>query len=348
MLRSRALAYFALVLATFIWGINFIVVKQGIDAWGGQKFAFLAARFWLAFLVFAIIVCVRFVNARRKASDSSLLPERRVKYQALLVGVVLAVGYGSQTWYLQVRSAVSASFLTSTTVLWAALIAKFVLRERVSRSTMIGALIAFTGIILIEAPVGSWQFEWVSFFGLLAAVAFAVEILLVSRFAPVDQSMQWTMISCFSVALLMSIVALVANWQIWTHGPRDSEEILSTSLRTIFTTVKTPSMMFAVIFTGIFATAVALGLQNWAQAQRIGDQRIIDGPRAAILSTLEPVFTTLAAGILILLNLKTPKPPALVALGCFLILCGTLLSELAAAKHRQKTEPDSYHVEKSS
>jgi hypothetical protein len=86
-----------------------------------------------------------------------------------------------------------------------------------------------------------------------------------------------------------------------------------------------------------------LGLQNWAQAQEINEVKVIDGPRAAIISTLEPVFTTLAVGLLILLGLqgRYPDDPTLPAVGCFLILAGTLISEFAAAKRGQQREaPD--------
>jgi uncharacterized membrane protein YidH (DUF202 family) len=97
------------------------------------------------------------------------------------------------------------------------------------------------------------------------------------------------------------------------------------------------SRILAVAFTGVFATAVALGLQNWAQAQEVDHQKIIDGPRAAIISSLEPVFTTSFTLLLALLGLasselfKTPYA----AVGCFLILVGTLVSEFAAARRAQ-------------
>jgi drug/metabolite transporter (DMT)-like permease len=331
MLRRRALAYLALLLAVFIWGVNFLVVEKGVRAWTNQKCAFLAARFWLAFLVYAGIV---FVLRMRGRKDSSKLPWSK-RWQALMVGVVLAAGYGFQTWYLETRTAVSASFLTSTTVLWAAVIAFIFFRETVHRSTFIGALTAFAGIILIEWPTGPVTFKWVSAFGLFAAIAFAIEILLVSRFAPADQSLEWTMISCLGVAVLMTVISLASNLYAWVGVTTGPSQILSLVFQGIYRSARDPSRIFAVAFTGTFATAVALGLQNWAQAQKIGKEPIIDGPRAAIISTLEPVFTSLAVGILILLKLQAPIS-APVALGCALILCGTVLSELAAAKRRQR------------
>ena len=316
MLRRRALAYFALLLAVFIWGVNFLVVKQGIDAWDKQKFTFLASRFWLACLVYAILL-----STRHRSPLGAFNLRKAMYFQAGLVGVVLAAGYGFQTWYLQERSPVNASFLTSTTVLWAPLIA-VLFRQKVYRTTIIGALVALIGIVLIEWQPQALGFDRTSFFALFAAIAFAVEILLVSRFAPPDKSLQWTTISCFSVALIMTLLALLLdNWN-WSR-----EQAMG--------------RVSAVVFTGIFATAVALGLQNWAQAQEIDKVKIIDGPRAAILATLEPVFTTLAVGVLIVIGLRPADPadsslPSFIpALGCLLILIGTLVSELTAAMRSQ-------------
>jgi len=313
MLRRRALAYFALLTAVFIWGLNFVVVKEGISAWKTQEFAFLAARFWLAVLVFGLVLV---------ATHRSLRKAFRLDFptilRASLVGAVLAAGYGFQTWYLAKGSAMSAAFLSSTTVLWAPFLA-IAIRQRVYPATIFGAMIAMTGIVLMEWQNLSWRPDLWHAFAIIAAIAFAIELLLVSRFAPKDATIQWTTVSCIVVALIMTILSIFTeNW--------------SSSQGEITVRVS------AVIFTGIVATAVALGLQNWAQAQEIKNVKIIDGPRAAIISSLEPVFTTLVVGALILMKLQTadPNDKVLPTIGCFFILVGTFVSELAAAKRNQQ------------
>ena len=60
MLRHRALTYFALLFAVFIWGVNFVVVEGAIkEIWQRQEFTFLAARFWLACIVYGMILIAR-------------------------------------------------------------------------------------------------------------------------------------------------------------------------------------------------------------------------------------------------------------------------------------------------
>lgn len=312
-LRRRALAYFALVLAVFIWGINFVIVQNGINAWGERKFTFLAVRFWIACLAYVAVLTLRF-NSLAKAFTL----DRAAIFHAALVGLFLAGGYGFQTWYLADHSAVNAAFLTSTTVLWAPLLAA-ILRQRVFFTTIVGAVVALAGIALIQLQdFQLWPLNLIHWFAMVAAIFFAVEILLVSRFAPGDKAIQWTAVSCLTVAVLMTILAFLReDW----HWSADNAA----------------SRILAVVFTGIFATAVALSLQNWAQAQQIEQSRIIDGPRAAIISSLEPVFTISYLLLLALLGLASPdlfaKPYP--AIGCFLILIGTLLSELAAARREQ-------------
>ena len=312
-LRRRALAYFALVLAVFIWGINFIVVQNGINAWGDRKFTFLAARFWIACIAYAAVLMLRGSSAR------AFTLSRKSIFHAALVGLVLACGYGFQTWYLADHSVVNTAFLTSTTVLWAPLLAAL-FRVRVDVTTIVGAVVALGGIALIQLQgFQLWPLNVNHWFAILAAVFFAIEILLVSRFAPADKAIQWTAVSCLTVAVVMTGFAFVHDTWSW---PTD----------------QAAARVFAVVFTGIFATAVALGLQNWAQAQKVEGAPIIDGPRAAIISTLEPVFTFAFALLLILLGLTKPEELAkpYPAIGCFLILIGTLVSELAAARRTQK------------
>jgi drug/metabolite transporter (DMT)-like permease len=306
LLRYRALAYFALLLAVFIWGVNFNVVKFAMVSWRGRPFTFLAARFWLATVIYGVVLTVR-----HKSLPKAFSLSKSAAFQAAVVGLVLAAGYGLQTWYLAKGSAVSAAFLTSTTVLWAPLLAGL-FGQKFYLSTLTGAFVALIGILIMEVSHMDWGASRMDLIAVLAAVAFAVEILLVSRFAPKDKSIQWTTISCLSVALIMTVLAFFR--ETWDWSPE-----------------LTSQRLFAIVFTGVFATAIALGLQNWAQAQEINQKKIIDGPRAAIISTLEPVFTTLVFVFILRINLS-----AKLAGGCFLILAGTLISELAAAKRSQE------------
>lgn len=316
MFRHRALAYFALVFAVFIWGVNFVVVEGAIKVWEGREFTFLAARFWLACIVYGMILI-----ARHRSLVTAISLNGQTVLRASLVGVVLAAGYGFQTWYYMNKGgAVGAAFLTSTTVIWAAILA-LLFRQRVYATTLIGACLAMIGIVFIEQQSPILGFVSRSWIAIFAAVAFAIEILLVSRYAPKEKSIQWTTVSCLTVACIMTIIALFRErwgWPMDQAAPR----------------------ILTVIFTGTFATAIALGLQNWAQAQEINHVKIIDGPRAAIIATLEPVFTTLAVGILILMGLRATDTSysTLPAMGCLLILIGTLIAEFAAAKRSQKQE----------
>lgn len=313
-LRRRVLAYSALVLAVFIWGINFVIVQNGIDAWGERKFTFLAVRFWIACVAYAAVLIVH----HGSLSKAFTLTPKAI-FHASIVGLVLACGYGFQTWYLVDHSAVNAAFLTSTTVLWAPLLA-VLFRQRVFLTTMGGAVVALVGIALIQLhDFALWPLDLIHWFAVLAAIFFAVEILLVSRFVPSENAIQWTAVSCFTVAVLMTLLAILREDWSWPAEHASSR-------------------ILAVVFTGVFATAVALGLQNWAQAQEVNKSRIIDGPRAAIIATLEPVFTAAFVLLLFLLGLALEEPFATPypAIGCFLILIGTLISELAAARRTQK------------
>jgi drug/metabolite transporter (DMT)-like permease len=314
MIRTRSLAYLAFAAATLIWGANFVVVKTATTAWKGQEFAFLAARFWTALVIYTAILLTR-RHSRRSLSRLTLDSGRH----AALVGIVLAIGYASQTWYLSKGSAVNAAFITSTTVLWAPVFA-FLFGKRVFTATWAGAILAIVGVLMIELPQWNQQTGVGDLLALMAAVAFAVELLLVSRFAPKMHIIQWTALGCFVVAVVMTLLA--AATEDWRWPPE-----------------QTGPRLFAVLFTGIVATALALALQNWAQAQDSRGVKIIDGPRAAILAALEPVFTVLVSAFV----LGDAMGANARTLGCLTILAGTLTSELAAA--RRTLLPSSVGVE---
>lgn len=312
--RHRALTYFAYLSAVFIWGINFVVVERAINVWKDQEFTFLASRFWLAFVIYFAILVVR-----QRSLVKALSLDAKTVVRAALVGIILAAGYGLQTWYyINKGGAIGAAFLTSTTVIWASVLA-MLFGQRVYATTIAGACVAMVGIVFIEPPSPTLESGVRYWIALSAAVAFAIELLLVSRFAPQEKSSQWTAVSCLGVAIIMTIIALFKEAWVWPEG--------QANIRII-----------TVIITGTFATAIALGLQNWAQAQKINNVKIIDGPRAAILATLEPVFTTLAVGVLMLTGLREIERAYSTwpAVGCLLILVGALVSEFAAARRSQQ------------
>ena len=81
-----------------------------------------------------------------------------------------------------------------------------------------------------------------------------------------------------------------------------------------------PRVLVALVITSVFATAVAFGVQSWAQ-------QFTPANHAALIFSLEPVFA-MAASYILLHERLGPRA----VLGCALILAGVLAAELLPPK----------------
>jgi drug/metabolite transporter (DMT)-like permease len=85
----------------------------------------------------------------------------------------------------------------------------------------------------------------------------------------------------------------------------------------------------AVVFTGLFATALAFLVQTWAQ-------RYLSATRTGLILTMEPVFAAITAYLVIGERLQ-----GYAALGAFLILAAVVIVELRlfTPRNRQSSGP---------
>lgn len=107
----------------------------------------LAVAFWRN--AFACLVVVPWALVRRRTEVARLLrDERRVLATAVLSGLVLAVHFGLWVPSLRLTSVTASTALVATTPLWTLLIDRLAGR-RPSRGVVVGALVAFAGVLVI-------------------------------------------------------------------------------------------------------------------------------------------------------------------------------------------------------
>lgn len=252
--RSSTLAAdLALVVVAFIWGTTFVLVKGALQEIG--PFAFLAARFWIAFLVLGLPLLSRLWRG-----------ERSLWRNGGLLGVVLFAAYALQTAGLRTTSASKAAFITGLSVVLVPLLAALWLRQLPRPVAWLSALLATVGLALLSMPLGQ---SLVVGDGLVlgCALMFAIHILLVGRYASRYDPLALSAVQMGVVALLSGLVAPLA--EPWPAR-------------------LSPVVWGAVLFTALLATVLALVLQ-------VSAQRRTPPHRAALLLTLEPVFAALAA-----------------------------------------------------
>jgi drug/metabolite transporter (DMT)-like permease len=276
-------ALFALILVTAVWGITFVQVKDAVEIY--PLFAFLAVRFAIASLTLA-----PFSRGRLRTLD------RRGLVAGAGLGGLLALGYGLQTAGLARTTVSSTGFITGLCVVLTPVTALVLFRSRIARSAWIGVALATVGLAMLSgidagSPVGDGLV-------LIAAQVWALQIVLLERFAPDYDPVALTLVemvaACIgftAIALALGDLSVPHGWTVWG----------------------------ALLVTGIFASALAFLVQTWAQ-------RELSATRTALVFALEPVFAGLAGYLL-----AGDRLGALGWAGGAIIIAGIIVSEPAAA-----------------
>lgn len=248
-MKSSGGATWALVAVAAIWGGAFVIMKPAIEQ--QPLFDFLAIRFTIAALIMLAV----------KPKVVLILKPRMLMIGASL-GLLLGLGYITQTIALQLTTAAITGFLTGTYVVLTPVFGWLFFRHRVSGKVAIGAVLALIGLGLIS--ITGVIIEVGQIWGVVCAVLFAVHIVVLGRFSSGLNTYALTFVQLCVVAVVCWIGALPDGYQ----GPPNVD------------------VWIAVLFTAVFATIFGYFVQTWAQAR-------IDASRVAIILTLEVIFTAL-------------------------------------------------------
>jgi drug/metabolite transporter (DMT)-like permease len=248
-MSARLRADLALVVTAFIWGATFVVVKRALDDF--SPVFFFTVRFTLA----AAMLAVYF---RR-----GWVPRREHLAPGVLVGLCLGVGYALQTVGLETTTPANAGFITGFYIPLVPVLGALYFRRAPAWAEGAGVAIATVGIGLLTWPeTEGLHFRAGDLLVLAAAGAFALHILFVghySKFVP-HGSLSFTQIA------VSAVFGWLTFW--WVEPVRASW---------------TPAVIWALVGTALFATAIALAAQSWAQKHTTAT-------RTALIFALEPVF----------------------------------------------------------
>jgi drug/metabolite transporter (DMT)-like permease len=271
--RSRALM--ALLSVTILWGCTFVWMKQSLNAAerslghpGGAPVValYLGLRFGLAALILAF-----WPRARRGL-------DRGAWRGGAILGVLLFAGFLFQMVGLEGVSPPVSAFLTSLYVVFAAIFAAWMRRARPHLALLAGVALATFGAGFIEGPphLTFGRAEWLT---VVCAFIFALHILATDRItkahAPVPVTLAMFVWTAGLGAAALPITMLRAG---------------APSAADLVNLLREPAFSTPLVLATLFATVLALTLMNQFQ-------RELDPVRAAILFSLEPVWTTLIAMI---------------------------------------------------
>lgn len=286
-------AYFpqlALIFITMIWGSTFLAVQYALNF--SSPMFFVGCRFAVAAVaIFLIsIKSIRGLTLKETAAGT-------------VIGVVIAIGYGTQTIALQSILSSESAFLTALYVPLVPILMWVVCQKRPSSMTWLGTSLAFIGLVLLTGnDIFNIRFSYGQTLTLICAFAVALEIILIGYFAGKVNLRRVTVVQ-LAVASVLSFASM---------------QMVGES------TIPNFSWGLALFAIGLgLASAFIQFVMNWAQ-------RMVDPSRAAIIYSGEPVWAGIFGRI------AGERLPLLTLFGGLLVVLGVLVSELKWKKSKKK------------
>ena len=268
-----------MVFVAAIWGAGFVAQRAGSQYVG--YFIFGAARYILGFLV--VLPFVRHFD----------IPKNLIPW-TILTGVVLFLGSALQQAGITTTTAGNAAFITGLYVVIVPILMAIFTKKPAPAITWVAALIAVIGTLFLSTG-GAIALASGDALELAGAFMWALHLILVSKFSPKINTMQFALLQFFVAGVLNLIFGLIFEFH--TIGGL-------------------PQAWIALVYAGAVSTAIGFTGQVWGQ-------RHAPAVDAALILSLEAVFAALA-GYLFLFERFAP----IQILGCGLIFSAVILSQL--------------------
>ena len=236
---------------TFSWGAAFVLMKDAIDQ--QPVFDFLATRFTLATLVM-IAVRPQVLSAINK----------QLLFRGSILGAALGLAYITQTIGLALTTAAITGFLTGLYVVFTPILFWLISKNKVGKKVIIGTVTAFVALLLIS--FNGFSVDAGQIWLIACALLFALHIIGLSFWTTAKDVYPLTIIQLGAGSAVCWLGAVSDGYQLPPNA----------------------SVWGVVVFTAVFATAVAFLVQTWAQT-------IMDPSRVAIILTTEVIFAAAIA-----------------------------------------------------
>lgn len=190
---SSTLALIALLVVTAVWGSTFLVVRDAVARMPVMDF--IAVRFSVAALVmFAIRP-----NCLKGITRKELL-------NAVLLGLVLGLGYITQTWGLVYASATVSGFITGMFVIFTPVMSFVLLHRRTDIKTWLAVALATVGLGLLS--LNGWSIGFGELLTLFCAFFFALQIVGLGEWSAKYEPYGFALLQIATVAVISLIVAV--------------------------------------------------------------------------------------------------------------------------------------------
>ena len=287
---SKSMSLFSALFCTFIWGTTFIAQDTGMDKIGPLTFN--AARFFVGFLSIMPIALL----IEKKKISKEINNNKKLFFKLLFwIGLFLFLGTFLQQTALLYTDVANAAFFTIFYVPMVPIILFFIYSKSIHWSIWPSVLFCLFGVYLLS-DFSDATIRLGDGLVILCALFWALHIIFIGNF-----------IKNFNLPLFFgALQALVVSFFSF---------IFAIFFETI-TIINILNESISIIYAGVLSGGIAFTLQIYAQ------KNISPAP-AAIIFSLEGVFATIAAWIILNQILGFEN-----IIGCVLILCGVLFSQI--------------------
>lgn len=293
-MKQKLEGIFSLLFATVIWGGAFVAQSAGMDLIGPMTFQ--AVRCALA--VVALILLSALLELRQIKLYFKKWADPKLWITGLLCGVALFVATALQQVALIYTDAGKAGFLTAMYIVIVPLLGVF-LHRKPGINALVGVGIAVVGMYLL-CCAGVSQINIGDVMLLGCAVAFAVQITLVDKFAAQLDTLR---LNCIQ-ALVVTVISCV--FMVFERP----------ELQTILT------CWLPLGYAGVLSMGAGYSLQIFGQKR-------LEPTGASMIMSLESVFAVVFGALILQERMSLFE-----AIGCLLVFAAVILSQLPDKKKR--------------
>ncbi len=255
-----------LVLLTMLWGSSFVLLKDALDDFPAGSL--MGLRFSLSALALLPLV------GRSLQPSNGRLPPGLLR-AGVELGLLLFAGYGTQTVGLLYTTVHRSAFITALNVVAVPLLLGLTGR-RVEHRIWLAALVALAGVGLLSYD--GTPLNWGDFWTLGTAISYAFYVIRVDHYVIRFPALALSTVQLFFMAGL-SLLWMLLQERAWLSDMFQTEAWLSL-----------PWGML--LFLALVCTTLTTLLQLWGQ-------QWVSPARASVLFSLEPVWASLFAFLLL-------------------------------------------------
>ena len=292
-MKNKLKGSIALLSATVIWGSAFVAQSVGMDYIGPFTFQTLRCLLAVLFLIPAAAVLER--TSRRQYAAKWL--DKKLWLAGTLCGLALFAATTLQQVGLVYTDAGKAGFLTAMYIVLVPFIGLFLMR-RLPMASWLSIAVAVVGLYLLS-NIGASIPNPGDMMMVGCALAFAVQITFVDRFAAHCDALRLNCIQSLVVTVLSAVCMFATESPEWRG---------------------IAACVLPISYAGVLSLGVAYSLQ-------IIGQRHVEPTTASLFMSLESVFAALS-GWLLLNEQMTPRELT----GCLLIFLSVIISQIPAKK----------------